>query len=421
MPKQKTKYNSYWENVIYENGDKFSEWLTNFDESTAYCKVCNIKFSIAYLGKKAVIKHCLSITHSNEVHSNSDDIELPSFTDDQHQNQVNDTLDEKICKAETLWCIATAEHNISFATNDHLTKLFPKMFPDDPVASGFKCGRTKSTYITKHGIAVTNLENLQEKLKDKVFSLMIDESNKNYGEKFFCIMVKYYDEKGTKIDFLDMKKCNKANADNLTKLVAECLEEHNLSWINLFQVMSDSCSTMRGIHKGVVTQIRYKFASHITDLGGCSLHYVSNACEHGLKELFRFEALEDFVQDTSTFFSTHVAYAEKLLDLQKALDINEHRMLKYCSVRFLTMYPIVKRVVEQFPTLKQMFIEDIPKFDPKVNKQPRFIQISEAINCKFTLPTLYFIQFSLENFQKYEKLFQRDSPTIHIIYNKQID
>ena len=185
MPKQKTKYNSYWENVIYENGDKFSEWLTNFDESTAYCKVCNIKFSIAYLGKKAVIKHCLSITHSNEVHLNSDDIELPSFTDDQHQNQVNDTLDEKICKAETLWCIATAEHNISFATNDHLTKLFPKMFPDDPVASGFKCGKTKSTYITKHGIAVTNLENLQEKLKDKVFSLMIDESNKNYGEKFF--------------------------------------------------------------------------------------------------------------------------------------------------------------------------------------------------------------------------------------------
>ena len=218
-----------------------------------------------------------------------------------------------------------------------------------------------------------------------------------------------------------MKKCNKANADNLTKLVAECLEEHNLSWINLFQVMSDSCSTMRGIHKGVVTQIRNKFARHITDLGGCSLHYVSNACEHGLKELFRFEALEDFVQDTSTFFSRHVAYAEKLLDLQKALDINEHRMLKYCSVRFLTMYPIVKRVVEQFPTLKQMFIEDIPKFDPKVNKQPRFIQISEAINCKFTLPTLYFIQFSLENFQKYEKLFQRDSPTIHIIYNKQID
>ena len=115
MPKQKTKYNSYWENVIYENGDKFSEWLTKFDETTAYCKVCNIKFSVAYLGKKAVIKHCLSITHSNEVHSNSgnevhsnsEDIELPSFTDDQHQNQVNVTLDEKNCKAETLWCIAT--------------------------------------------------------------------------------------------------------------------------------------------------------------------------------------------------------------------------------------------------------------------------------------------------------------------------
>ena len=115
-----------------------------------------------------------------------------------------------------------------------------------------------------------------------------------------------------------MKKCNKANADNLTKLVAECLEEHNLPWINLFQVMSDSCSTMRGIHKGVVTQIRYKFASHITDLGGCSLHYVSNACEHGLKELFRFEALEDFVQDTSTFFFQTCSICRKITRSSKS-------------------------------------------------------------------------------------------------------
>ena len=408
------------------NGSKIGNWLSKFDENTAYCNSCKKTINISYTGKNALLKHSISKTHQQSVNLLSEEIENPSITDNQHanENQEQDyTLDENICKAEILWSIATAEHDIPFATNDHATKLFPKMFPDSAIASGFKCCRTKTTYIVKDGIAVANLEKLKEKLKDKTFSILIDESNKNYGEKYFCIMVKYYDEelKVIQIKFLDLKKCNKSNADNLTRVVVECFEEHNLKWDNLIQIMSDSCSIMRGIHKGVVSQLKNKYAKHVIDIGGCSLHHVSNACEHGLKELFRYEALESFVQDASSFFSFHVEYAEKLQDLQKALDINEHKILKYCSVRFLSIYPVVNRILEQFQALEKMFIEDIPKYDPKIKQQHRFQRITEAIKCKYTLPTLYFIQFSLEIYQKYEKLFQRDSPTIHIMYSKQVD
>ena len=49
------------------------------------------------------------------------------------------------------------------------------------------------------------------------------------------------------------------------------------------------------------------------------------------------------------------------------------------------------------------------------------MQIIETIKCKYTLPTLYFIQCSLESFQKYEKFFQKSTPTIHIMHSKQID
>ena len=114
------------------------------------------------------------------------------------------------------------------------------------------------------------------------------------------------------------------------------------------------------------------------------------------------EALEDFVQDASYFFSFHVEDAERLKELQKALDINEHRILKYYSVRFLSMYPVVNRLLEQFQALKQFFTEDIPRNNPKVHNQRRSQRITEVIKCKYTLPCLYFIQFSLEIFQKYE-------------------
>ena len=37
------------------------------------------------------------------------------------------------------------------------------------------------------------------------------------------------------------------------------------------------------------------------------------------------------------------------------------------------------------------------------------------------MPTLQFILFALQSFQKYEKLFQREEPTIHLLYDKQVD
>ena len=146
------------------------------------------KISVAYTGKKALIRHSESKVHKRKINLESEEIEHQTTTDQQATNETivqNDTLDDKICKSEILWSIATAEHDISFVTNDHVTKLFPKMFPDSAVAAGFKCCKTKSTYIIKDGIAVANLEKLKEKLTDKVFSILIDESNKNYAENFF--------------------------------------------------------------------------------------------------------------------------------------------------------------------------------------------------------------------------------------------
>ena len=65
-------------------------------------------------------------THKTFINLGSEETEQPAIVDQQSTNENRnkiDTLDEKICKAEILWSIATAEHDISFLTNDHVTKL----------------------------------------------------------------------------------------------------------------------------------------------------------------------------------------------------------------------------------------------------------------------------------------------------------
>ena len=422
MPKIKTKYKIQWEDIVDTRGNKYRDWLRKFNEYTAYCNFCEKSFSISNSGKQAVTKHSTTQKHLERLQSSSID-QITEETDTTKQNEEDNSLDEKILKAEILWCIATAEHDISFLTSDHATKLFRLMFPDSPVASGFRCSRTKTSYIINDGISVANQEKLKEKLNNNIYSILIDESNKNYGEKYLCLMVRYYDEEEQciQVKFLDLKKNNKSNSDTITKLVVESVEEKDLSFDNCIQIMSDNVSANRGCHNGAVIKIKDKYAKHLIDIGGCSLHHVTNACEHALKQLFRYEELEDFVQDTSAFFSFHVEFADILQDLQKVLDLQQHRILKYCSVRFLSIYIVVNRFLEQYQALVKLITVVIPKYHPKVFMQPRVQRIVAAMNNKYTLPTLYLIQFSLENFQKYEKLFQRETPTIHLLYDKQVD
>ena len=185
--------------------------------------------------------------------------------------------------------------------------------------------------------------------------------------------------------------------------------------------MTDNPNVMRGVLTGVVTQLKSKYADHLIDIGGCSLHHVSNAIKNSLPELHNSEELEDFLQNVSSFFTFHVEFCEKFSHIQEIFDLKKHRILQYCEVRFLSVYPVFERLIEQYKALKQLFLEEIPKYHKKVAKQPRARHIRDALKDKFTLPTLFFILHVLEIFQKYEKLFQRSSTTIHLLYDKQVD
>ena len=178
---------------------------------------------------------------------------------------------------------------------------------------------------------------------------------------------------------------------------------------------------MRGFFNGVVTKIKSEYASHLIDIGGCSLHQISNAVKNSLSELYLCNDLEDFLQDISAFFSFHVEFCEPFSHIQEVFSLEKHQLLRYCEIRFLSIYPVVERSIEQYKAIKKLFLDDIPKYHKKVAKQARVIRIRNALKNKYTLPTLYFILNALQIFQKYEKLFQKSETTIHLLYDKQID
>ncbi|CAL4071546.1 unnamed protein product [Meganyctiphanes norvegica] len=185
--------------------------------------------------------------------------------------------------------------------------------------------------------------------------------------------------------------------------------------------MTDNPNVMRGIFNGVVTQIKSKHANHLVDIGGCSLHHISNAVKNNLPELYLCNDLEDFLQDVSTFFSLHVEFCDTFSHIQEIFNLEKHQLHCYSDVCFLLIYLIVERIIEQYKAIQKLFLDDIPKNHKKVAKQARVLCIRNALKNKYTLPTLHFILNALKLFQRYEKLFQRSEITIHLLYDKQVD
>ena len=429
MPRRKTHYNPKWENEVDVNGSIIGLWCTKNDEFTAKCSPCGAIIQISVHGISALRKHAGQKNHKKKVNNTSQPStsavihNLASAVSSQPTETEKDVLDEQIRTAEAIWCAMVCEHDLAFLMSDHLAKNLFKMCPDSAIAAGFKCARTKTNYLITHGLAPDIQDKLISKLKDVPFALMIDESNKQYGKRFLVSMVKFFDKEKNQVSerFLDVSICNKGSSDDITQQVAEMFVRNQLNYENLIHIMTDNPNVMRGKYTGVVKQITSKYANHVVDIGGCSLHHVANSVKNSLPELHRYEYIEDFMQDTSTFFTIHVEFAESFSCIQEVFDIEQHRLLKYYEGRFLSAYPVVERLLEQYKALKKLFLEEIPNNYPKVNDQKRVGRICENLRNIFTLPTLHFIMFVLLNFQKYEKLFQREEPTIHLMYDKQVD
>ena len=53
----------------------------------------------------------------------------------------------EVSKADLLHVNLIVQHNLPFSLADHLSKIYPIMFPDLKITKGFSCAQTKTTQI----------------------------------------------------------------------------------------------------------------------------------------------------------------------------------------------------------------------------------------------------------------------------------
>lgn len=122
----------------------------------AKCNACGVTFSVHHGGANDVVKHFTTQNHWQAVSSKASSSTLPRFGFGQSDTakkarKKQDEQQLQVQRAEALFVQFLAEHNLSFRTGDHLTRLVKGMFPDSEVAWYFQCSRTKTSMLTRFG------------------------------------------------------------------------------------------------------------------------------------------------------------------------------------------------------------------------------------------------------------------------------
>ena len=113
-----------------------------------HCTVCNCDFSVVGGGVHEVKRHCNSAKHTQLIkYIETQPSILSAFS------ACRPSVDDQAMSTELYFTPFVVEHNLSFTTSDHFSKLCKVMFPDSKIAGRFSCSRTKTTAIVTHTLA----------------------------------------------------------------------------------------------------------------------------------------------------------------------------------------------------------------------------------------------------------------------------
>ena len=78
--------------------------------------------------------------HIKKIGANIEKQIIPNELEVNQQEETVENIDENISKAEILWSLFCAEHDIAFLVNKHAPNIFKNMFPNSAIAAGYTFG-----------------------------------------------------------------------------------------------------------------------------------------------------------------------------------------------------------------------------------------------------------------------------------------
>ena len=247
----------------------------------AKCTLCRSDFSVSHGGFNDVTRHVNGIIHVEKLREAQSSSSITSFLEGKPRSISTQVMSAELALAQFI-----ALHNLPFQAADHLSSLFPVMFPDSKIAKGFACRHTKTKALICDALDPYMKNPIVTLLQSSPINLLCDESNERGGSaKLLTVLVRVYDPERSIIvtRHLDTVGIVDLTAEGIFTALKETLERYSIPFSNLLSFTSDTCSVMKGTRGGVIAKLR-TLQMKVIDIH-CICHLISLCVKAAVKAL----------------------------------------------------------------------------------------------------------------------------------------
>jgi hypothetical protein len=426
MPKGKTQFQDNWLGKELD-GVVVKKWCTAADKYTVRCLLCSETFDISNGGFFQVKSHHKGKKHTlhfKNRYKNKSILDAFKKHDVPKTDGKNDELchDFQVAKAEALWAMKVAEINMSFRSCTEIVELFKLMFPECTIAKDMHLAEKKIAYVISHGLAKHFDENLKEDIGSSTSKLTIafDETTNAQVKKQMDIYIKYWSPEKNMVStrYLTSVFLGHATADIMLKKLLDVFSSFNISLSKIQSLSMDSPNVNKSLLRKFKEMVKEQTSSAILETGFCNLHVASNAFKQFLNSLkFNFD---EFATDVHYFMKNSAARREDYKSMENLTALTTKFLLHHVSNRWLTVGPVARRLIEQWPNLCEYFLKFLPAqkgIETQLSNSERYKRICRCLRDNLSQCYLAFIVFSYNNFEKFSLCFQREAPQIHFLYS----
>lgn len=156
----------------------------------------------------------------------------------------------------------------------------------------------------------------------------------------------------------------------------------------------------------------------LVNIDTCNLHSMHNAFSKGIEQYG--QETEDLAIALFGLFKISSGRREDYREIQVELDLPEEVFVKHSQVRWLSIGPSLKKIVEQREGIKT-YVTQLEKDSRKMPKSVNFKLIRDAVNNPDMKVKLQFLLSVIPLFEQFLQDFQTDQPMIHVLYSRMKD
>lgn len=387
----------------------------NNTDISLYCLLCEKSVVIEHQGKLDLTRHCRGKSHTAMMNAKRVQGSITS-----HFNPQSSDISKQISLAEVKVAGFLAEHNLPFATADHLGPLFKSVFPDSKIAKGCSCGKTKASCILNRAIVPNLQSTLVEQMQSSCFSIATDRSNDQSLKKMNPATVRLFDINQHKVvtKFYDMFESTSSTAVGIFTAINNALVKNDISWDKCVSLAVDNTSVNVGRHNSVIVEARKKNEDII--LMGCPCHVAHNTASKATNSFVKVANnfdVEQFLVDIYFHFDYSSKRKNLLAEFCEFCDQQYCKIIKFHSVRWLGLSTCIERVLKLFPSLKSCFLSLPPDMNNGVESETRNNRLINSFKHPLLEVFLSFLHASLQPLITLNLLLQLTDPLIHILHD----